>query len=235
MLADIQVGTDIFIRELQGIIDAFEVFADPSFNPDISDSKRNSRSQMQLLVSEVLAYASANQNFQKLCEPQLLEDLMGMLKSDDEEVSARIFVATSKLILANEKIRSKFFSEPKKMVSSMTTLLASSHVTKETTQWIIEAFSFLSLDPEIKELICFDNKITSYLFNLCKNVENSSLFYGVTVLFYNICHYIKQNDEVEQLQQQLKRFASGEGMKKIEIHPLNQVTRCDWSLVMIRN
>lgn len=60
------------------------------------------------------------------------------------------------------------------------------------------------------------------LFRLAKQPEKTEIWYGLTVLIDNLCKFQTQSDEVEQLQGQLKRFASGEHMKKIEVHPFNK-------------
>ncbi len=68
-------------------------------------SKDAQYGQLQLLIAELLAIASAHKSFQKVNDPTALEELLVLLRSEDPEVQVRLAAAMSKLASGNETIK----------------------------------------------------------------------------------------------------------------------------------
>ena len=113
-----------------------------------------------------------NQNFQKTCDPNTLEDLLSLLKSDNHQVQIRLATVTSKLASANEKIKNEFFKDKGAAeLAKIQQILHSKE--KESFPWALEALSFISFNADVKEKIINDKNTLDSIFQVGRSGDKT--------------------------------------------------------------
>lgn len=166
LLADSGIGVSIFLSEIQPIVEMMDVLI-------LTEAKND----IQLLASEILALATSHKDFQKICEPGLLDEFLVMLKSDNPQIQARVLAATSKLATSNEKVKETILKDDGEEELQKIISLLNSNLTPEINQWVVEALTFLSYHPPAKELIVQNSKVVDLLFKLV-TTSDRNLWYS---------------------------------------------------------
>lgn len=122
-------------------------------------------------------------------------------------------------------IESNSFKEsPKSKTSNSNTKEIDSKDRLAILEMNVESMSFLSLIPSVRELI-FSLKVASNgsgkkeegklmitsLLDFAKSAD-SSLRYGILNVIHNISKYVPKKGQIEEMQEQLQKFASGEAL-----------------------
>lgn len=155
LLSNLDLGIDIFLNEIATIIDALDQLK-------ISDKTK-------LVISEIFAYASGHQTFQKACKPPVLEELLILLQSDDTEINARVVSATCKLAAGNKELAQMILqNDGRKQIKVIINALNRKDSSSTAKQWSIEALTFLSLSGKIKEALVNDKFAIQTLMNIAK-------------------------------------------------------------------
>ncbi|PRP80622.1 hypothetical protein PROFUN_11565 [Planoprotostelium fungivorum] len=230
MLADADVGTEILLKEIQHVVECIDHLAQRA---DVSSDteKETQVEEARSLASEVLAHASGNKKFQKVCEPRVMEELLSFLLSEKLETRAKVVAITSRLASGNSKMYDvivakdkglKSLNEILRLLRTVSPLSSDDPTRLIVEQWTIEALSFLSLHGLVKEQLVSSSELLDKVIDLGKKGDKS-LWYGILSIITNVTRFLAKDDEVAQLTDQLRQMADGNReLKQLQTDPLDK-------------
>jgi hypothetical protein len=209
---DPDMGGAIISTSLDVVIDRIDTLIETSeFG---KNDAKHEHVHVMIAVAEMFAQSANNKAIQKqMGTEDALAILGALLEMENPEIQVRTAVAFSKLGFGNREARAKIlsFAGSKKLFECINAVLSRQagsvrEVEAFRYHWAVEALTFLTLFPEIKEqLVNKHRDVIKRVIELTESAQGT-LYYGLITILQNISKYKERTSEEKELQDQLRRL-----------------------------